>query len=181
MSPRPSAPLTLEYVLLGLLDQRPMHGYDLHRELTSLAGIALIWSVKQSRLYALLDKLEQGGLLASELVPGEAHPMRKQFHLTERGRQSLHAWMLSPVQHGRDMRQDFLARLYFAQRNGVQPALNLIQDQRQICLGWKAHLVDQVSSLAGEDQFERLVYNFRIAQVQAMLDWLDACQQELSG
>src|SRR3990172_4975742 len=106
MSPRPSAPLTLEFILLGLLDQRPMHGYDLHRELASLAGIALIWSVKQSRLYALLDKLEQGGLLASQLIPGEAHPMRKQFRLTEGGRQALHSWMLSPVGHGRDMRQD---------------------------------------------------------------------------
>jgi DNA-binding PadR family transcriptional regulator len=181
MSPRPSAPLTLEFILLGLLDQRPMHGYDLHRELTSLAGINLIWSVKQSRLYALLDKLEQGGLLASELIPGEAHPARKQFHLTERGRQSLHAWMLSPVQHGREMRQDFLARLYFAQRKGLQTAQRLIQDQRLVCLGWQAHLGSQVGSLREESQFERLVYEFRIAQVKAMLDWLDACQEELSG
>ena len=181
MSPRPSAPLTLEFILLGLLDQRPMHGYDLHRELASLAGIALIWSVKQSRLYALLDKLEQGGLLASELIPGEAHPMRKQFRLTEGGRQALHSWMLSPVGHGRDMRQDFLARLYFARRNGKQTALRLIQEQRVICLGWQASLEDQVSLLQKEGQFERLVYEFRIAQVKAMLDWLEACQVELAG
>ena len=181
MSPRPSAPLTLEFILLGLLDQRPMHGYDLHRELNSLAGVALIWSVKQSRLYALLDKLEQGGLLASELIPGEAHPMRKQFHLTERGHQSLQAWMHSPVQHGREMRQDFLARLYFAQRSGLQAALHLIQDQREVCLGWQTHLEEQVSSLQEEGGFEQLVYEFRIAQVKAMLDWLDTCQKELSG
>jgi len=49
-----------------------MHGYDLDKEIATREGIALIWSITQSRLYALLDKLETQGMLTSTLVPGEA-------------------------------------------------------------------------------------------------------------
>ena len=52
MSPRPLTPLTLEYILLGLLAERSMHGYDLFRELQGRTGLAMIWHVKQSMLYA---------------------------------------------------------------------------------------------------------------------------------
>ena len=185
MSPRPSAPLTLEFILLGLLDQQPMHGYDLHRALTSLQGLSLIWSVKQSRLYALLDKLEQSGYLESEMLPGEAHLLRKQFHLTEAGREALNRWMHSPVQHGREMRQDFLARLYFCKRSDRQAALRLIQEQREVCFSWQVSLEKQAIPASdaaagkGDDEFERLVYRFRSAQVKAMLEWLRDCQEEM--
>src|SRR5512139_972044 len=101
MSPRPSSPLTLEYVLLGLLDERPMHGYDLFKAINLPSEIALVWSIKQSQLYAILDKLEERGLLVSDLIPGESHPDRKEFRPTVEGQRAFRYWMQSPVHHGR--------------------------------------------------------------------------------
>ncbi len=181
MSPRPSAPLALEYVLLGLLDRQPMHGYDLYKEILTRPEIALVWSIKQSQLYALLDKLEERGLLASALIPGEAHPDRKEFRPTSEGRKAFRYWMQSPVHHGRDMRQEFLARLYFAVQNGEGYTSELLSQQRQVCLSWKGRLERQFMAFEGQNQFARLIFSYRLGQIDAMLDWLETCSQELEA
>ena len=67
MSPRRQSPLTNEYILLGFLHQQSGYGYDIYKELNGLVGLALVWHVKQSQLYALLDKLEMDGLLKSAI------------------------------------------------------------------------------------------------------------------
>ena len=179
MSPRPSAPLALEYVLLGLLDRQPMHGYDLYKEITSQREIALVWSIKQSQLYAILDKLEARGLLSSDLIPGEAHPDRKEFQPTAEGHKAFLNWMQSPVHHGRDMRQEFLARLYFALQNGQEYASELLGQQRMVCLSWKSRLERQFQAPEGQNQFARLIFHYRMGQINAMLDWLEMCHKEL--
>jgi PadR family transcriptional regulator, regulatory protein AphA len=179
MSPRPSNPLTYEYILLGILEKQPMHGYDLHKEVAALQGISLIWSVKQSQLYALLDKLETQGLLNSTLVPGEAHPQRKEFKLSSAGHDALHTWMQTPVSHTRDMRQEFLARLYFAKRTGKAPALHLIRAQAEVCQGWLVSLQHQADELEDDLTFEQWIFEFRISQVQAVMNWLDRCERKL--
>jgi PadR family transcriptional regulator, regulatory protein AphA len=178
--PRLSAPLTLEYILLGILDQRPLHGYDLYRELNAIDGIRLIWNLKQSMLYALLEKLEAEGLLEGQLITGEARPSRREYHLTSRGKAAFQSWMQSPVKHGREMRQDFLARLYFALRVGSAAALALIEQQRQLCLLWQQDLQTHSQASTAATHYDHFVFSFRLSQVQSMLDWLESCSRELA-
>ena len=180
MSPRPSIPLTHEYIVLGLLYQHPMHGYDLHKEIASREGIAVIWSVKQSQLYALLDKLETQGLLTSTLVPGEAHPPRKEFRLTEAGKQALDTWIQNPVHHARQMRQDFLARLYFASLTSPQAAAHLIHKQQAVCRDWLQGLQNRAKDLGEDRYYEQIVYDFRITQITGMLEWLSSLERNFT-
>lgn len=170
MSPRVAAPLTLEYVLLGLLSEKPAHGYELHQKLGSLRPLSQVWNIGQPQVYALLDKLERQGLLSGEVLPGDGRPDRRQLHITAAGRQRFEAWRLAPVQHARDMRQEFLAKLYFSRRMGS--ASELLAAQRETCLGWLANLSRQSDALPAEQMDERLVFSFRISQVQALIAWL---------
>jgi DNA-binding PadR family transcriptional regulator len=156
-----------------------MHGYDLFKEIISREGITTIWSVKQSQLYALLDKLESQGLLTATLIPGEAHPSRKEFQLTDGGRQALEAWIQNPVRHPREMRQDFLARLYFASQSSPQAAAHLIHQQQAACNDWLQGLKKHTQDL-GEDRFyEQIVCEFRITQITGMLEWLSSLERKL--
>ncbi len=181
MSPRRQAPLTLEYILLGFLDQSPIHGYELYKKIANFEGVFLVWRIKQSQLYALLDKLEAEGLLASTLIPGEAHLMRKEYQITEIGRQAFYTWRCSPVNHGRDMRQEFLAKLYFAQKSSAEVSFELIDRQKSICLKWLSGFRDSYAKVPGEQSFERMVFQFRIHQIEAFITWLDSCQDEIQG
>ena len=179
--PRSQAPFSLEYILLGFFYQGPIHGYDLYKKISSFEGISLIWRIKQSQLYALLDKLEKEGLLTSSLVPGEAHLLRKEYQITTPGRGAFLAWVSKPVSHGREMRQEFLAKLFFSRKTGVKASLDLIEAQKAVCAQWLSGLRLNHSKTAADQQYERMIYQYRIFQTQAMIDWLDNCRAEIQG
>jgi len=181
MSPRQQAPLSTEYILLGLVAQGPAHGYDLHKQIATLDGLSAIWHVKQSQLYALLEKLEGMGYLRAVSAPGVAYALRKQYHLTENGRQVFDAWMVSPVQHAREMRQGFLARLYFARLSGAASVRQLIDAQYRTCLVWQHDIQSELDTLSDPKSFQRVVNLFRLNQINAMLNWLDECRKTLTA
>jgi PadR family transcriptional regulator AphA len=175
MSFKPTLTPSLEYALLGLLSQHPRHGYELHKELLNLEGIGLVWRVKQAQLYALLDKLDNQGYLSSRIISTESHPPRKEYHITRSGRQSFDNWMLAPVEHGRELRQDFLAKLFFARQKGKEYTRQVVERQRNTLLNLKNKMSEQNNALSDSQIFEKQVYKFRMKQIQAMLDWLEDC------
>jgi PadR family transcriptional regulator, regulatory protein AphA len=172
MSPRRQSPLTNEYILLGFLHQQPGYGYDIYKELNGLVGLALVWHVKQSQLYALLDKLEMDGLLESRFEAADPRPARKMYTLTEDGQQLFMQWVCSPVGHGRDMRQIFLAKLYFARQLGDDITRELVEQQIAVCKGWLEEHRTRLAQLDGDRDYERIVYRYRITNEEAMLAWL---------
>jgi PadR family transcriptional regulator, regulatory protein AphA len=112
--------------LLGLLRAHPCHAYELHHVLQRTEALAIVWHLKQGNLYALLAKLEEAGYVASTLEQHGARPPRKMLRLTERGQEAFVEWLASPVEHGRDFRLEFLAKLYFAAQEGEQAVVTLI-------------------------------------------------------
>lgn len=172
MSPRRQSPLTNEYILLGFLHQQSGYGYDIYKELNGLVGLALVWHVKQSQVYALLDKLEMDGLLESRFETADPRPARKMYTLTEDGRQLFLQWAHSPVEHGRDMRQNFLARLYFARQLGDDVACDLLEQQIAVCKCWLEAHRSRLAKLDEDQDYERIVYRYRITNEEAMLTWL---------
>ena len=178
MSPRHSSTLTVEYILLALIDQKSMHGYELYQELCAMPGISQIWNIKQPLLYAILDKLEQRGYLASQLAQGESYPPRKNFQLTEPGRNSLQNWIKTPVRRARDLRQEFLAKLIICRRYGEPDLLELIHIQQQACQGWFEELQANVPPRDQEHLDEWFVYSFRVNRVKAVLQWLETIERD---
>ncbi len=179
MSPRHAAPLTIEHVLLALLDQKPMHGYELYQEICSMPGISRIWNIKQALLYAILDKLEERGYVASQLIQGETYPPRKYFHLTETGKASLKEWLRTPVRRARDLRQEFLAKLITARRYGKTDVMELIHIQEQACQSWFRDLQNDVPPQDLEHLDEWMVYSFRFQRVESVLKWLKRLENEV--
>jgi len=170
--PRKKNPLSMEYILLGFVAQGPIHGYDLYKKMGDQQGIGLIWRIKPSHLYALLDKLEKDGLLVSRTLPGDAFPARKEFQITELGRKNFEVWLTSPVRHGREMRQEFLAKLFFILNVNSGLKHNLIQEQISVCSEWIAKLKQENLNQANQFSYALVIMKYRISQIQAMLDWL---------
>jgi DNA-binding PadR family transcriptional regulator len=169
---------TIEHALLGFLRQSPMHGYKIHKRLSNLGAV---WVVKQSQLYALLSRLEKEGYIVAALEPQDSRPPRKVFHLTASGQKVFLDWVRSPVPHGRQIRLDFLLKLYFAEQEGAKAVSWLLQQQRLACQTWLAQLQTAAESLDDGQQYQALVCQFRIGQIQAMLDWLGVCEQTLAA
>lgn len=177
MSPRVQSPLTIEFVLLGLLESRTMHGYELHKELNRLEGVGLVWRLKQSRLYALLERMESEGLVVGKMATVDNRPARREYTLTPEGCKRFEAWRQSPVDHMRDVRQEFLARLYFALQAGREPARQLLAAQRKATEEWSGGLEDCLAAVEDEQVYEKMVYSYRATQAGALLEWLDTCKK----
>ena len=170
-------PLTTELALLGFLSGQPMYGYEIHQRMSDPDGLGQVWQVKQSQLYALLGKLEEEGYLTSEVQLQEARPPRKIFHLTESGQAIFQDWLSSPVEHGRDMRLDFLVKLYFLQDNPSALRL-LVEKQRAVSQGWQMHQEESLEP-SQPPVYPWFVRQFRRQQIQAILNWLDEVQSAL--
>ncbi|HVN53697.1 MAG TPA: PadR family transcriptional regulator [Anaerolineaceae bacterium] len=169
--------MNLEHILLALLDQKPMHGYELYQELCATEGIDLIWNITQSLLYADLDKLEGMGMLSSYVIQGETYPPRKYFQITEKGKSSLQTWIRTPARRARDIRQEFLAKLIVARRYGTTQALELIRIQKQTCQTWLKELEGKVPQERPGQSDEWFVDSFRLMRVEGVLRWLKDCER----
>lgn len=170
------APLEgVEYALLGLLRDRPMHAYEMAQQLAQGEPLARVWRLKLSHLYALLGKLAAIGYLQGTTQAQGARPPRRVLRLTPEGEAAFAAWVASPVRHGRDFRLEFLAKLRFADRTGPEAVAELVIRQRTECERWLVPLRTQAAQLTPPQRFDRLVLEFRISQIEAVLGWLDRC------
>lgn len=175
------ADLTLEYILLGLLREEPLHGYALFQRLREDPALSRIWHVKRSKVYYLLDTLAERGLISYRVEHHAHQPDRKVFRLTDSGKKEFFSWMISPVESGRHIRIALLSRLFFAIREGKEHALQLIDDQISRCRSWKLSLEDQLKELSPDDFITEQTFRFRIGQVDAMLSWLTSCREGVAS
>ncbi len=173
MCPMVRRPPGMELALLGFLLQGPQHGYQLHQMISDPDELGLIWHLKQSQLYALLNKLELDECVASTLQNQDPHPPRKVFELTEAGRRIFFDWLTSPVTAPRLVRQEFFAKLYFSKRENKDTVQKLVEVQRVVCQNW---VEDFKLKLADSEQvsFSWAMYQYRLGQVQAFQNWLDS-------
>jgi hypothetical protein len=102
------------------------------------------------------------------------------FQLTAAGEAAYARWVTTPVQHGREFRQEFMARLYFARRDGPTTLEALIAAQETACDERIASLAVQAQE-PGVPQLDRLVLRFRLGQLGAIRSWLAECRAELLG
>ena len=172
--------ITLEYILLGLLMDSPDHGYALYEKIKNTPELSLIWQVKRSKLYYLLDKLAGDGLLSYAVRAQEGYPDRKIYQLTDAGTQTFDQWLSTPVLSSRYVRVAFLSKLYFALERESDKALELIDAQREICQGWLSALEAEKDQVGEDDFISHQVSQFRLGQIKAMISWLDNCREGIT-
>lgn len=171
--PRPATPISLEHIILALLDVEPLYGYELHNRICEMPGVNKIWNVKQALFYSKLDRLELDGYIEQFSEETEEAQGRIMLRITEAGKSSLMKWIATPVPKARDLRQIFLAKLIVARRYGNEAVLELIQSQRQVSLSWYDELVDIFGNRNEEDVDEFFVTSYRLYRDRATLHWLD--------
>lgn len=170
---RSKQPLTIEPAILGFLRDGPLHAYELYRRLSAPDALGPVWPLKQSQLYALAGRLEEEGLLATALELRGTLPPRKLLQPTAAGHAAFTAWLHAPPEPGEDGQRAFLARLYFARRQGPATLRELLLRQRR---ARRAQLHALRAALDGltPHSYPWLVAQWQARQAEAALGWLDA-------
>ena len=172
------ASLATEIALLGFPRKQPLHGYEIYRRLNETPELRAVWRMKQSRLYALLARLEDDGLLQAIQEPQDNRPPRNVFHLTPAGESAFNQWLLEPVRLPREMRLDFMLKLYFALEEESPVVGELIRRQQEVCADWLASQRDK--DVTGS-AYLTFVRRYRYGHIESIQNWLTALANELAG
>jgi len=104
--------MVLDHAILGLLQRRPLTGYELKKAFDS--SIRHFWTADQSLIYRVLRRLAGEGYVTFEAVPQEGKPNRKVYTITSEGEEELKRWLGSEDSREAPARDRYLVHLFFS-------------------------------------------------------------------
>lgn len=168
--------LPTEYGVLGLLLDGPAHGYDLQHRLR--AGLGPVWRVAWSQLYSVLRSLEGRGWIRESAGQASSGPPRRTYTLTAGGRRAFFAWVETPVPRLRDVRVEFLAKLYFLRCHRPQELASALERQGAAL---RQATQDRRSPDGSDAWVASIAASFRRCQTESALAWIDGVRRSLSN
>ena len=120
----------LKYALLGFLNYGDKTGYELKQSMDT--STQNFWHAKQSQIYMTLKRLEQSGLVISELEPQEGRPDRRVYTITDEGKTDLQKWLASPITTRGSRKELLLLKLFFSANIGREALSTQLRLQREL-------------------------------------------------
>jgi DNA-binding PadR family transcriptional regulator len=161
-------------LLLGLLRQEEMHGYQLHEFIERYMQTCV--DLKKSTAYYLLDKMEDKGWITSSEEQEGNRPRRQVYRLTAAGEEQFQQLLREnlagywPARFAGDVGISFLDAL------PAEEALPLLQ-QRRAALAAALTAAQDAPPHAGTLQ---LLLEHQVAHLEAELSWLDRLLDRLA-
>lgn len=172
--------LTPDETILGLLAIEERHGYDLLECFQNPAELGRVWNLSASQIYNVLKRLEHKGHITGQVLQAVNAPPRTRYRVTTTGQQCLDAWLYDqqPSASIRRVRVEFLSRLYVVRYLNI-PTQQIVQYQRAACEQQRALLYDKRQ--AAVPGMDTLALDFVIAQLDAVLRWIERCEMVPKG
>lgn len=163
--------VSLRHAALGLLAQEPGSGYDLLKRFK--LSMDKLWPATQSQLYGELNKLAAAGLIkVAEMGPRG----RKEYAITDAGRDELYRWMTSP-QDDPPIRNASLLRIFLLGQ--LTPSQARVYLKSLLALSEQEHaeyqrLHDTIDWSDDDDSFfARAVLEAGLRWTQQEIDWVN--------
>lgn len=159
--------MTIELPILGLLKERPTHGYDLKQRLDTILGFT--WQPSYGSLYPMLRKMEERGLVTKALGPKGPGPQKQIYRLTPAGEARLRELLLGDEVGVRiHLKILFFDQLSPSERKGV---LERYRYQRARVL---ERLESERSRAAGSlSKYQRIILDHGLENLKREISWLD--------
>jgi DNA-binding PadR family transcriptional regulator len=171
--------MSVRNAILGLLSQKPQHGYMLRAAFELLVGGEEIWDVKPAQIYTTLARLEEGGLIRKEGVDKVSGPEKRVYSITRAGEKELASWFATGVDEERQRDEFFVKLMLSMNAQDADPAA-VVQAQRGALY---QELHDLTARRNRSDPKRELATIFlldkTLMHVEADLRWLDMVEARL--
>lgn len=160
----------IELAILGLLKERPMHGYQLQRELTEQLGG--LWRVSYGSLYPSLRRLERDGAIASEAGVGTGARRKTVYTITPEGERVFLELLQEPPQEGQTEDARFRVRMAFFRYLPPETRVRLLERRRQALTERLAEIKEHLRGSGATDDYQRALLEHARAATEADIAWL---------
>lgn len=171
--------MSVRYALLGLLSQRPCHGYELRAAFEALAGGKETWDVKPAQVYVTLERLEDSGFVQREAVEKDGGPEKRIYSLTEPGKIELERWYSSGTVEEYQRDEFFVKLMLSLDDPGANPQ-RIIQTQRALLYQELHQVTSQRQQADPRQQLAQILrMDKTVMHLEADLRWLDMIEARL--
>jgi DNA-binding PadR family transcriptional regulator len=171
--------MSVRNAILGLLAQRPRHGYELRAAFEALVGGEEIWEVKPAQVYTTLSRLEESGLVKKEATEQGGGSKKRIYGITPEGRSELNHWFATGVE-GEHQRDEFFIKLMLSIEDRRADPYQVIRAQRSELY---QELHDATHRRNAADPQNELAQIFMLDKVimhlEADVKWLDLLEARL--
>lgn len=170
---------TLKYAILGLLNRKPMTGYDIGKEFNF--QLAEFWSAKHSQIYPELKKLVAEGLIVFDIEISGDILEKKLYSITEKGKKEFLNWLKKDQPMEPTPKNIFRLRMYFSNNLDVNTRLTLLEHQleqhtdRLEFLNSQIARYDGVPPINSDDFGDYIVLESAIIREKGAIEWLSKC------
>ncbi len=159
--------------MLGLLEERPRHGYDLKQAYDRLFGERR--PLQFGQIYATLARLDRDGLVRMEAVEQEEGPERKRYGITPEGVADLDAYLREALDPRPGLHDELFTKVVLAITSG-RDARGLLQDQRA---AHRARMRELTRTKTGADLLGVITADRDLFHLEADIRWIDLTEQRL--
>lgn len=170
--------MSVKDALLALLYQRPMHGYELSKQLK--LTVHAEWDVKPGQIASTLARLKDADLVDFEVEATDDAPDRKVYFITDEGREELSRWYRTPEVRDYRLGDTFYVKLVLSLVGGpVKPEQVLMVQRRE--LYQQLHEVTEMRRKANpQTQLPWvMLLDSAVMHLEADLRWIEMCEARL--
>jgi DNA-binding PadR family transcriptional regulator len=161
----------LELAILGLLKERPMHGYQLKKRLADTLGS--FWQVSYGSLYPALKRLQREGAVEMTF-PREQVGRRKNVYRITKDGETLFADLLERAGHETTEDNGFQVRFAFFRYLKPETRIRLLERRRTFLEGRWSSLKQSLQNYKERiDGYTTSLMNHQLEATERDIRWLD--------
>ena len=167
-----------EYAVLGLLTRGEKSGYDLRK--AAEGSVGYFWTPAKSRIYAILPRLVEAGLVRRRDVAQSGRPDKQLYRLTPKGEEALRHWVGQADLEPETSRNTLLVKVFFGDLAEPEQMLEQIRQRRGEVEQLKAEL-EAIEARGRDDLYPHLTRLYGLEYAKAIIRWAKAAERELSA
>jgi DNA-binding PadR family transcriptional regulator len=162
----------LELAVLGLLKEKPMHGYELRQRLAEQLG--QFGRFSYGSLYPTINRLAKAGAVEMDLPKGEIKRRKNVYRITEQGEALFEQLIEESGPQITEERNAFMLRLAFFRYMKPETRTRLLEGRRGYLQGRLQKMAARMKNLKERmDAYSAELERYNINEAEHDIRWLD--------
>lgn len=165
--------MSVRYIILGLLQEKPRHVYEIYAAFQDLIGNEQARDIKPAQIYTTVARLAEKGLVSLIKKNHTAGEDRLMYTLTGAGQETLAQWLSLPC-NSTYLRSDFYHKLILCINLQPDALDSLISSQRAVLREEMRTITAMRSQVDSQSNLKySLLLDLTLSHLELDLRWLD--------